>query len=64
LFLQHQAVVGSTMGTQPEPATLVELAADGAFDPVVGDTYDLAETDEACRDMAEREAVGKLIVEP
>lgn len=63
-FLQHQRVVGSTMGTQPELARLVDLAAAGAFDPVVGGTYDLADTGEAFADMADRDAVGKLIVEP
>jgi NADPH:quinone reductase-like Zn-dependent oxidoreductase len=63
-FLSHQEVVGSTMGTQPELVQLVDLAASGAFDPVVGETYPLTETGEAFRDMAERDAFGKLIVEP
>jgi NADPH2:quinone reductase len=63
-FLQHQEILGSTMGTQPELARLVELAASGAFEPVVGDTYPLEETGEAFRDMAERDAFGKLVVEP
>lgn len=63
-FLQHQEIVGSTMGTQPELSRLVELAADGRFDPVVGGTYPLEATSEAFRDMAERDAFGKLVVEP
>lgn len=65
-FLQHQTIEGSTMGTQPELERLVGLAADGVFDPVVGATYDLAETGEAFRDMAERtsELFGKLIIVP
>ncbi len=63
-FLRHESIVGSTMGTQPELATLVELLADGAFEPPVGDTYTLAETDDAFDDMIDRDAFGKLIVEP
>ena len=63
-FLQHQELVGSTMGTQPELERLVELVASGAFEPVVGGTYPLEETGEAFRDMAERDAFGKLVVEP
>jgi len=63
-FLGHREIVGSTMGTQPELETLVSLVADGEFDPVVGGTYPLAETDEAFREMAERTVFGKLVVEP
>ena len=63
-FLRHERIVGSTMGTQPELETLVELLADGAFDPPVGDTYDLAATGDAFDDMLERDAFGKLVVEP
>jgi NADPH:quinone reductase-like Zn-dependent oxidoreductase len=63
-FLQHQEIVGSTMGTQPELETLVELLGEEAFDPPVGDTYTLAETGQAFDDMIERDAFGKLVVEP
>jgi NADPH2:quinone reductase len=63
-FLRHEEIVGSTMGTQPELATLVELLADGAFDPPVGETYPLAETGRAFDDMIERDAFGKLVVQP
>lgn len=63
-FLNHHRIVGSTMGTQPELETLVELLADGAFEPPVGDTYTLSETGDAFDDMLERDAFGKLVVEP
>lgn len=63
-FLRHQEILGSTMGTQPELERLVDLAADGAFEPVVGDTYSLDATAEAFRDIQERDAFGKLVVEP
>jgi NADPH2:quinone reductase len=62
--LEHHRVVGSTMGTQPELARLVGLLADGAFDPPVGETYPLSETGRAFDDMLERDAFGKLVVEP
>ncbi len=64
LFLSHKHVVGSTMGTQPDLETLVGLVADGKFDPVVDRTYPLDETAQAFADMQDRDAFGKLIVEP
>lgn len=64
LFLGHKRVIGSTMGTQPDLATLVQLAADGAFDPVIGDEYSLDEAGQAFADMQNRDAFGKLIVRP
>jgi NADPH2:quinone reductase len=63
-FLRHESIVGSTMGTQPELSTLVELLADDAFDPPVEDTYPLADAGDAFDAMIERDAFGKLIVEP
>ena len=63
-FLGHQAIIGSTMGTQPELGTLVSLAAEGELDPVIGGTYPLSDTDEAFRTMADRTVFGKLVVEP
>ncbi len=63
-FLRHERIIGSTMGTQPELATLVELLADDAFDPPLGETYTLAETGQAFDDMRDRDAFGKLVIEP
>jgi NADPH:quinone reductase-like Zn-dependent oxidoreductase len=63
-FLRHEEIVGSTMGTQPELSTLVELLAEGAFEPPIGETYALAETGDAFDDMLERDAFGKLVVDP
>jgi len=64
LFLGHKRIVGSTMGTQPDLERLVDLVADGAFAPLVDETYPLAETGEAFAAMADRESVGKLVVAP
>lgn len=63
-FLQYHRIIGSTMGTQPELETLVELLAEDAFEPPVGETYTLEETGQAFDDMAERDAFGKLVIEP
>lgn len=63
-FLSHHELLGSTMGTQPELARLVDLVAGGDLDPVVGGTYPLEDTGRAFADMQDREAFGKLVVEP
>jgi NADPH2:quinone reductase len=63
-FLNHQRVIGSTMGTQKDLERLVGLAANDAYEPAVGETYDLDETVDAFADMQDRTAFGKLIVEP
>ncbi len=64
LYLDHQRVIGSTMGTQGDLRRLVELAAEGTYEPVVGETYDLDSTGQAFADMQDRSAFGKLIIEP
>jgi NADPH2:quinone reductase len=61
-FLQHQTVVGSTMGTQPELERLVAFVDRDELSPVVEKTYALSETAQAFRDMTDREMVGKLVV--
>ncbi|WP_415379481.1 alcohol dehydrogenase catalytic domain-containing protein [Halosimplex sp. TS25] len=64
LFLGHKQIVGSTMGTQPDLRRLVEFVADGAFSPVIDETYPLEETRAAFAAMQDRESVGKLVVVP
>ncbi len=63
-YRRHLQVIGSMMGTQPELARLISLAADGAFEPVIGKEYPLDETAEAFADMADRDLFGKLLVRP
>jgi NADPH2:quinone reductase len=63
-FLNQQEIVGSTMGTQPELEKLVRLVEGGEFDPVVDETYALEETRDAFADMEDRDAFGKLVIEP
>ncbi|WP_231186687.1 zinc-binding dehydrogenase [Haladaptatus sp. DYF46] len=64
LFLGHKRVIGSTMGTQGDLETLVELVADGALTPEVDETYPLGKTGEAFAAMQDRESVGKLVITP
>jgi len=64
LFLNQKRVIGSTMGTQGDLERLVDLVEGGRLDPVVHERYPLVETDRAFADMADRSAVGKLVVEP
>ena len=62
LFLGHKRIVGSTMGTQADLQTLVDLVAAGDLTPTIDETYPLDETADAFAAMQKRESVGKLIV--
>lgn len=62
LFLGHKRIIGSTMGTQDDLRRLVDLVAAGDLDPVVDETYPLAETADAFSAMQKRETVGKIVV--
>lgn len=64
LFLDHKRVIGSTMGTQSDLVTLVQLLADDAFEPMIDKEYDFSETSQAFADMQDRYVVGKLVVHP
>ncbi|WP_254544673.1 alcohol dehydrogenase catalytic domain-containing protein [Halomarina pelagica] len=64
LFLSHQRIIGSTMGTQDDLERLVRLIAAGAFEPPVDATYPLEETGTAFADMQRRDAFGKLVIQP
>ncbi|WP_248897227.1 alcohol dehydrogenase catalytic domain-containing protein [Haloplanus halobius] len=62
LFREHHRIIGSTMGTQHDLERLVDLVAAGDLSPVIDRTYPLSETDDAFSAMAERDALGKLVV--
>ena len=64
LFLEHKRVIGSTMGTQHDLETLVDLVAAGDLSPEVDGTYSLAATADAFAAMQDRDSVGKLAVTP
>ncbi|QLG61840.1 alcohol dehydrogenase catalytic domain-containing protein [Halorarum salinum] len=62
LFLGHKRITGSTMGTQGDLRTLVELVAAGDLTPEIAGTYPLDGTRNAFAAMRNRESVGKLVV--
>jgi NADPH2:quinone reductase len=64
LFLNHKQVIGSTMGTQADLERLVDLVEAGDLDPVVNETYSLADADQAFADMDDRSVFGKLLITP
>ncbi|WP_066384149.1 alcohol dehydrogenase catalytic domain-containing protein [Halalkalicoccus paucihalophilus] len=64
LFLGHKRLIGSTMGTQGDLETLVDLVDDGAFTPEIDRTYPLSEAGAAFTAMQDRESVGKLLITP
>lgn len=73
LLLKGSSLVGVFMGewTQREPqafaagmAELMRWMAEGKLRPHIHRRYPLAEAPQALRDLAERRAVGKLVIEP
>ncbi|MCG1003438.1 MULTISPECIES: alcohol dehydrogenase catalytic domain-containing protein [Halobacterium] len=64
LFLGHKRIIGSTMGTQGDLETLVDLAASGDLSPEIDETYALEETGAAFAAMQNRDTVGKIVVTP
>ena len=64
LFLNQKQVIGSTMGTQTDLKQLITLVDDSRLEPEIHKSYSLEETAQAFVDMADRDAIGKLVVEP
>ncbi len=64
LYLANLALVGSTMHTPRVFAILVDLARRGLVRPVIAATFTLEHIVEAQRQLARREHVGKLVIEP
>jgi len=64
LYLANLALVGSTMHTPRVFAILVDLARRGLVRPVIAATFTLEHVVEAQRQLARREHVGKLVIQP
>ena len=64
LYLSHRRIIGSTMHTRDGFAELATIAVAGGVEPVVAETYPLAEIAEAQRRFAAKDIVGKLVLEP
>ncbi|WP_255152331.1 zinc-binding dehydrogenase [Halorarius halobius] len=64
LYLEHRSVVGSSMWTRSEFRDVLGYVETGALDPVLAETFDLAELPAAQRRFTDGEFLGKLVVEP
>jgi NADPH:quinone reductase-like Zn-dependent oxidoreductase len=64
VYLNQIDVVGSTMGTRSEFRDLVRQIESGDVEPVLAETYPLAEIHEAQRHFARNDYVGSVVVEP
>ena len=62
-FLQLE-VIGSTMGTRGELASLAELCAESGIEPVIDSTFGLTDTAEAMSRLAAGNVFGKIVIEP
>ena len=64
LYLHNRRLVGSTMHRPADFATLVDAAVAGGVDPRVEATFPLAQVHTAHARLAERTAIGKIVVLP
>jgi NADPH:quinone reductase-like Zn-dependent oxidoreductase len=64
LYLHQRRLIGSSMHTPSQFASLVGLARNGAVSPRVAATYQLAQLHQAQRDFTAKGYVGKLVVAP
>jgi NADPH:quinone reductase-like Zn-dependent oxidoreductase len=64
LFMKHQAVYGSIMGTKREFADLLPFFATGQLKPVVDTVLPLAEAPRAHEILEARKQFGKVVLDP
>ncbi|HZF57464.1 MAG TPA: alcohol dehydrogenase family protein [Rubrobacter sp.] len=64
LYLKQLELVGSTMGTHEEFASLVEHIASGRIKPLLARTYPLSDIRRAQRDFMNKSFSGKLVLIP
>jgi NADPH:quinone reductase-like Zn-dependent oxidoreductase len=62
IFWRHLTIAGSSMGTKEELQTLVEMCATQRLEPLVDQVFELSETPQALRKLAEGNALGKLVI--
>jgi NADPH:quinone reductase-like Zn-dependent oxidoreductase len=60
MFAKHLSLIGSTMGTRRDFATVMGLVFEGRLRPVVDRTYPLAEAPQAQEALARGDVFGKL----
>jgi NADPH:quinone reductase-like Zn-dependent oxidoreductase len=64
LYLKQLELIGSTMGTHEEFASLVEHIASGRIKPLLARTYPLSDIRQAQRDFMNKNFFGKLVLIP
>ena len=64
LYLKQLELIGSTMGTHEEFASLVEQLASGRIKPLLARTYPLSDLRQAQRDFITKNFFGKLVLIP
>ena len=64
LFMKHQTIYGSVMGTKRELADMLPLFEKGHLKPVVDNVFPLHEAREAHEMMEARKQFGKIVVDP
>jgi len=64
LYLKQLELIGSTMGTHEEFASLVEHIASGRVKPLLARTYPLSDIRRAQRDFMNKDFFGKLVLIP
>ena len=62
LYLKQIELIGSTMGTHEEFASLVEHIASGRIKPLLARTYPLSDIRQAQRDFMHKNSFGKLVL--
>jgi NADPH:quinone reductase-like Zn-dependent oxidoreductase len=60
IFAKHLSIIGSTMGTHQDFATVMDLVFAGRLQPVVDCTYPLAEAAKAQQRLENGEQKGKI----
>lgn len=64
IFTKHIALIGSTMGTRSDFATVMRLVFEGKFAPPIDQTFALKEARRAHERMEEGEFFGKIMLTP
>ncbi len=62
IFGKHLSIIGSTMGTSTDYATVMNLIFDGRLHPVIDSVYPLSEGSTALKRLKEGDVTGKLVL--
>ena len=62
IFVKHLSILGSTMGTRDDYATMIKLFFDGKLKAVIGEQLSLAEGRAAQEMLAEGKVFGKIVL--